>query len=334
MLGQLGTGRPFPQPLLEFPEQSFLAKQILRRTIALQQILDNSSLIACAPGLLAHIVVSRYDDHLPLYRQAEIYARDGVSLETSTLSGWVGATAVALAPLVDAPAAGIMGADTLHVDDTPVPVWAPARPKPGGYGSMSATSGRSPVPDRRRRCSATRPIAKASIHAPTSKSSPASFTPTGIPGLTSSSRQLHQRSLCWAHVRRKFFGIHAATGSPIAKEALDRIGQLYGVEKAIRGFSPVHRRRERQQRARPIAEALAEWADETARKLSRKSELAAAIRYMRARHTALGRCIDDGRLALDNNPAERPCAASRSAAKTISSPAPTPAATAPPRCTR
>ena len=76
-------------------------------------------------GLLAHIVVSKYDDHLPLYRQAEIYARDSVSLETSTLSGWVGATAAALTPLVDALAAEIIGSDTLHVDDTPVPVLAP-----------------------------------------------------------------------------------------------------------------------------------------------------------------------------------------------------------------
>jgi hypothetical protein len=107
------------------------------------------------------------------------------------------------------------------------------------------------------------------------------------------------------HVRRKFFDVHAATGSPIAKEALDRIGQLYGVEETIKGFSPEYRRRERQQRSQPVAAALAEWADETARKLSRKSELAAAFRYMRGRRPALGRCFDDGRLALDNNPAER-----------------------------
>jgi len=76
-------------------------------------------------GLLAHIVVSKYDDHLPLYRQAEIFARDGVSLETSTLSGWVGATAAALKPLIDALAADVLASDTLHVDDTPVPVLAP-----------------------------------------------------------------------------------------------------------------------------------------------------------------------------------------------------------------
>src|SRR5580658_3510300 len=110
---------------------------------------------------------------------------------------------------------------------------------------------------------------------------------------------------CWAHVRRKFFDVHAAIGSPVAKEALDQIGQLYGVEERIKGLPPDHRRRERQQWARPIAEGLASWAEETVGKLSRKSELAAAFRYMRARWPALVRCFDDGRLALDNNAAER-----------------------------
>jgi hypothetical protein len=106
-------------------------------------------------------------------------------------------------------------------------------------------------------------------------------------------------------VRRKFFDVHAATGSPIAKEALDRIGQLYAVEKIINGLPPERRRQRRQLQSKPIAEALAAWAEHPLRQLSRKSELAQAFRYMRARWTALVRCLDDGRLALDNNPAER-----------------------------
>jgi len=110
---------------------------------------------------------------------------------------------------------------------------------------------------------------------------------------------------CWAHVRRKFFDVHAATASPIAKEALDRIGQLYAVEKTINGSLPDRRRQERQRRSKPIAETLSAWAESTVRLLSRKSELAQAFRYMPARWTALVRCFDDGRLALDNNPAER-----------------------------
>src|SRR5947209_1834471 len=124
-------------------------------------------------GLLAHIVVSKYDDHLPLYRQAEIFARDGVSLETSTLSGWVGATAATLKPLVDALAADVLASDTLHVDDTPVPVLAPGtgKTKTGRLwtpafaraGSTFATSGRLPARGRQQRCSSTRPTARASI---------------------------------------------------------------------------------------------------------------------------------------------------------------------------
>src|SRR5215472_6871865 len=92
---------------------------------------------------------------------------------------------------------------------------------------------------------------------------------------------------------------------PIAKEALDRIGQLYAVEKTINGLPSERRQQQRQLHSKPIAEALAAWADNTVRQLSRKSELAAAFRYMRARWTALVRCFDDGRLALDNNPVER-----------------------------
>jgi transposase len=259
-------------------------------------------------GLLAHIVVSKFDDHLPLYRQAEIYARDGLSLETSTLSGWVGATAAALTPLVDALAADIIGSDTLHVDDTPVPVLAP--------GTGRTKTGRLWVYVRDERPFAgARPPAVLFRYSPDRKGEHPrvhlkEFTGVihadGYAGFNElfAGRRVAEAG-CWAHVRRKFFDVHTATGSPIAKEALDRIGQLYGIEATITGFSPEHRRRERQQRSKPIAAALAEWADETARKLSRKSELAAAFRYMRSRRPVLGRCFDDGRLALDNNPAER-----------------------------
>jgi transposase len=124
-------------------------------------------------GLLAHILVSKYDDHLPLYRQAEIFAREGVTLETSTLSGWVGATAAALQPLVDALAAEVMGSQTLHVDDTPVPVLAPGtgKTKTGRLwapafaraGTTFATSGRLPAAVRRLHCSSIRPTVRASI---------------------------------------------------------------------------------------------------------------------------------------------------------------------------
>jgi transposase len=259
-------------------------------------------------GLLAHIVVSKYDDHLPLYRQAEIFAREAVELETSTLSGWVGATAAALQPLIDALASDVMASDTLHVDDTPVPVLAP--------GAGKTKTGRlwTYVRDERP-FDGERPPAALFFYSSDRKGEHPRAHLKGFCGVIHADGYAGFNELfagnrvaeagCWAHVRRKFFDVHAAIGSPIAKEALDRIGQLYGVEETITGMPPDHRRRERQQRSKPIAEALAAWADETVRKLSRKSELAAAFRYMRARWAALVRCFDDGRLALDNNPAER-----------------------------
>jgi len=259
-------------------------------------------------GLLAHIVVSKYDDHLPLYRQAEIFAREGVTLETSTMCGWVGATAAALQPLIDALAAEVMRSDTLHVDDTPVPVLAP--------GTGKTKTGRlwTYVRDERP-FAGKRPPAALFYYSPDRKGEHPrdhlkAFRGTihadGYAGFNELfAGNLISEAACWAHVRRKFFDVHAATGSPIAKEALDRIGQLYQVEKDINGALSDERGRERQRRSKPIAEALWTWAEETVRKLSRKSELAAAFRYMRARWAALGRCFDDGRLALDNNPAER-----------------------------
>ncbi len=259
-------------------------------------------------GLLAHILVSKYDDHLPLYRQAEIFAREGVGLETSTLSGWVGATAAALKPLVDALAAEIMASETLHVDDTPVPVLAPGTGKTktgrlwvyvrdelaicrgatagGAVPLLGRPQGRAPADHLK----AFAGVIHADGYA-------------GFNELFAGNRITE--AACWAHVRRKFFDVHAATGSPIAKQALDRIGDLYKIDKTIAGLPPDVRRGERQQRSKPIAEALAAWAETTLRRLSRKSELAKAFRYMRSRWKALLRCFDDGRLALDNNPAER-----------------------------
>ena len=259
-------------------------------------------------GLLAHIVVSKYDDHLPLYRQAEIFARDGVSLETSTLSGWVGATATALKPLVDTLATEVLGGDILHVDDTPVPVLAP--------GTGKTKTGRlwTYVRDERP-FAGSRPPAALFFYSPDRKGEHPQAHLKDFRGVIHADGYAGFNELfvggriveagCWAHVRRKFFDVHVATDSPIAKEALDRIGQLYAVEKTINGSPPERRQQRRQLQSQPIAEALTAWADSTVRQLSRKSELSAAFRYMRARWTALVRCFDDGRLALDNNPAER-----------------------------
>ena len=259
-------------------------------------------------GLLAHILVSKYDDHLPLYRQAEIFAREGVNLETSTLSGWVGATAAALQPLVDALAADVMGSQTLHVDDTPVPVLAP--------GTGKTKTGRlwTYVRDERP-FAGSRPPAALFFYSPDRKGEHpqkhlkdfrGAIHADGYAGFNQlfAGNRITEAA-CWAHVRRKFFDVHAAAASPVAAEALKRIGDLYEVERTITGAPPDQRSSERRKRSKPIAEALRTWAEATQPRLSRKSELAKAFRYMRSRWKGLVRCFDDGRLALDNNPAER-----------------------------
>src|SRR5579863_360391 len=178
---------------------------------------------------------------------------------------------------------------------------APARPRPGDCGPMSATSDRSPA--ALFFYSADRKGAHPQRHLKDFRGVIHADGYAGFNELFAGNRIAE--AACWAHVRRKFFDVHAATGSPIAKETLDRIGDLYKVEKTITGLPPERRRQERQKRSQPIAEALAAWAAETLPKLSRKSELAKAFRYMRSRWKGLLRCFDDGRLALDNNAAER-----------------------------
>ena len=191
-------------------------------------------------GLLAHIVVSKYDDHLPLYRQAEIYARDGVELETSTLSGWVGATAAASSRWsTRSPPRCSSLATRSHVDDTPVPVLAP--------GTGKTKTGRlwTYVRDERPFAGA-RPPAALFFYSPDRKGEHPRAHLKDFRGVIHADGYAGFNELfagnriaeagCWAHVRRKFFDVHAATGSPIAKEALDRIGQLYGVEETIKGM--------------------------------------------------------------------------------------------------
>src|SRR5712692_6911408 len=181
-----------------------------------------------------------------LYRQAEIFAREDVNLETSTLSGWVGATAAALQPLIDALAAEVMASDALHVDDTPVPVLAP--------GTGKTKTGRlwTYVRDERP-FAGSRPPAALFFYSPDRKGEHPRAHLKDFRGVTHVDGYAGFNELfagnriaeagCWTHVRRKFFDVHAAIGSPIAKETLDRIGQLYGIEETIKGFPADHRRR-------------------------------------------------------------------------------------------
>jgi transposase len=260
------------------------------------------------PGLLAHVLVSKYCDHLPLYRQAEIYARDGVGLDRSTLADWVGQSAALLRPLVDALAKTVMVANKLHADDTPVAVLAP--------GTGKTRTGRLWVYVRDDRpAGGKEPPAVLFRYTPDRKGKRPAEHLKGFAGALQADGYAGFDRLfvggriteiaCWAHVRRKFHDVFAANGSLIAKEALDRIGALYAVEAEIRGRPPDERRAVRQARAGPLLEDLWTWFAATLPKLSGKSDLAAAIRYARARWLELCRYRDDGSLEIDNNAAER-----------------------------
>ncbi len=260
------------------------------------------------PGLLGHVLVSKYADHLPLYRQAEIYAREGVELERSTLADWVGATSQLLTPLHDALRQHVMRASKLHADDTPVPVLAP------GTGKTKLGRLWTYVRDDRPAGDQAAP-AVWFVYSPDRKGEHphrhlASFRGTlqadgyaGFNRLYAGDRM--QEAACWAHVRRKFFDLHQAHASPIASEAIQRIGQLYIIENEIRGRSPKERQQVRNARARPLLTSLYEWFKTTLAKISRKSETAAAIGYALARWPALMRYCDGGHIEIDNNAAER-----------------------------
>ncbi len=262
------------------------------------------------PGLLAHVLVSKYCDHLPLYRQSDIYAREGVELERSTLADWVGGTSALLAPLVEALRRHVMSATKLRADDTPVPVLALAP------GNGKTKTGRlwTYVRDDRPAGNAT-PAAVWFAYTPDRKGEHpqahlSKFTGTlqadgyaGFDQVYETGRI--QEAACWAHVRRKFYDLEAAHKSLVAQEALRRIGELYVIEAEIRGHLPDERREVRNERARPLLESLQQWLEETLGKLSRKSDTALAVRYARGRWQALLRYVDDGGIEIDNNAAER-----------------------------
>jgi transposase len=260
------------------------------------------------PGLLAYVLVSKYGDHLPLYRQSEIYAREGVELDRSTLADWVGGASRLLAPLVEALRRHVMAGHKIHGDDTPMPVLEPGRGK--------TKTGRlwTYVRDDRPAGDAT-PPAVWYCYTPDRKGEHPQahlrdFTGTlqadayaGYEKVYESGRI--QEAACWAHVRRKFYDLLVAHKSPVAAAAVERIAELYAIEKDLRGRLPEERREIRNTRSRPLLASLKQWLEETLGKLSRKSDTALAVRYALGRWEALLRYCDDGRLEIDNNAAER-----------------------------
>lgn len=260
------------------------------------------------PGLLAHVLVAKYCDHLPLYRQSGIYAREGVELERSTLAGRVGQCNMLLRPLVAALQKHVLSGQKLHADDTPVPVLAP------GEGKTKTGRLRTYVRDDRP-AGDEHPPAVWFAYSPNRRGEHPQGHLKSFKGVLQADAYggfdalyadgTIREAACWAHVRRKFFDLHKAHGSPVAAEALRRIGALYAIETTIRGKPPQERQLARQAQAVPLLASLHNWLQETLRSLSQKSALAEAIRYALKLWAALMLYASDGRIEIDNNAAER-----------------------------
>jgi transposase len=259
-------------------------------------------------GLLAHVLTAKYCDHLPLYRQSDIYARAGVTLERSTLADWVGQCSALLRPLVEALNRYVLAAAKVHADDTPVPVLAPGEGKTRTGRLWTYVRDDRPAGDRAAPAvwfaySPNRRGEHPQAHLKAFRGILQADAFAGYEPLYADGDIVE--AACWAHARRKFYELAKAHASPIATEALTRIGALYEIEAAIRGQPPDVRREVRQARAAPLLDALQHWLGETLTKLSKRSALAEAIRYALTRWPALTRYAADGRIEIDNNAAER-----------------------------
>jgi transposase len=260
------------------------------------------------PGLLAHVLVSKFADHLPLYRQSEIYARQGVEIERSTLASWVGGASDLLAPLIDAIQKHVLAGSKLHADDTPMPVLSP--------GSGKTKTGRlwTYVRDDRPAGEDTAPAVWFAYSEDRKGEHPRQHLKNFRGGLQADAYAgFHHlygdgaiyEVACWAHARRKFHEIHVIHASPTTTEALARIGALYAIEEEVRGKPADLRLSVRQARAKPLLDDLRKWMEKALHSLSAKSETAAAIRYALSRWRALSRYTENGLLEIDNSAAER-----------------------------
>lgn len=273
------------------------------------------------PGLLAHVLVSKYADHLPLYRQSQIFDREGLDLDRSTLADWVGKTTALLEPLADAIGRHVLSAEAIFADDTPISMLAPRCPAGdckqsprGGTGKTQTARLWTYARDERPWGSDAPPAAWYRFSGDRKGQHPKDHLARyrgwmhadGYAGFEDLYRSGAIREVaCMAHVRRKFVDIHRSQGSPIAEEAIGRIAQLYAVEKEARGSPPDVRLALRKAHAAPVFDALEVWLAMQLTTISGKSLLAAAIRYALTRMERLRPYLDNGILELDNNAAER-----------------------------
>jgi transposase len=257
---------------------------------------------------VSQVLVAKYADHLPLYRQAQIYARQGVALDRSTLADWVGRAAFLLRPVHERLLQRLKTSVRLFADETTAPVLDPGRgrtktgqlfayardDRPWGGGDPPGVA-YVYAPDRK----AERPIAHLAGFA-------GILEVDGYAGYKVLAEQGNVRlAFCWSHVRRKFYELAQGGPAPIASEALNRIAALYRIEDDIRGRSAEERRAVRQERTRPLIEALEPWLREKLSLISQKTKLAEAIRYALSRWAGLCLFLEDGRIDIDNNTVER-----------------------------
>jgi hypothetical protein len=257
---------------------------------------------------VAQVLVSKFADHLPLYRQAQIYARQGIALDRSTLADWVGRAAFLLRPVHERLLDKLKASSKLFADETTAPVLDPGRgrTKTGQLFAYARDdrpwAGSDPpgvtyvyAPDRK----AERPIAHL-------KGFKGILQVDGYGGYKVLARQGDVRlAFCWSHVRRHFYELATPGPAPIATEALARIAALYRIEDEIRGRSAEERRTVRQERSRPLVEALEPWLRMKLQLISQKTKLAEAIRYTLSRWQGLCLFLDDGRIEIDSNVVER-----------------------------
>lgn len=260
------------------------------------------------PALLAHVAVAKFADHLPLYRQSVIYAREGVTLSRSTLADWLGQVSALLRPLDEALRRHVLGGAKVHADDTPVPVLQPGRgttktARLWGYVRDDRAAGEATPPAVWFAYSPDRKGRHPGEHLAAFEGTLQADGYAGFNALYATGRV--REAACWAHVRRKFFEIASADPKSMAAEVIERIGELYAIEAEVRGRSADERRAARQARAGPRLAHLERQLRDTLGRISRKSPLALAIGYALKRWEALTRYVDDGQLEIDNNAVER-----------------------------
>lgn len=264
-------------------------------------------------GLLAQVLVAKYADHLPLYRQEGIFGRAGVAIPRSTLAQWVGVCGVQLQPLVDAMKVEILQHSVLHADETPVQMLKPGEGKthraylwayaPGVFEDMKAV-----VYDF---CES-----RAGEHARKFLGQwRGSLTCDDFSGYKALIASGVTEVGCLAHARRKFFDLHASNKSQIAGFALEQFARVYDIEREVKELD-AHRRQEvRQHKAKPVLDALHQWITLQRQRVPNGSATAKAMDYSLRRWVALTRFVDDGQLPVDNNWIEnqiRPIALGRS----------------------